>query len=93
MHSLQLGLSDKQLYELMSSIDVDRDSTISFDEFAVRVRRFMLMRCTRSPTTRTHKAPFVWRVRCTFHTPCLRLGLWRPLCVLDALPVPCWGCV
>lgn len=36
MHALELGLSDKQLYELMSSIDVDRDSSISFDEFAVR---------------------------------------------------------
>lgn len=36
MHTLKLGLSDKQLYELMSSIDIDRDSTISFDEFAVR---------------------------------------------------------
>lgn len=36
LESLNIGITRSQIYELMGSIDVDKDGCIDFEEFAAR---------------------------------------------------------
>jgi hypothetical protein len=70
LESLDLGLSKSQMYELMGSIDMDKDGSINFEEFASRFQvvfthvRDEAAEHTASSALRAHTGARLW-LRCT----------------------------